>query len=81
MRFLPWTNMRCHWLPSEVLWRTWAPLSNIASSPMDNVSRDTQFRLSADAILGLVDGISAIVAEQIEHDEVYLNAAPRVLPH
>lgn len=48
---------------------------------MDDGSRDTLLRLSATAILGLVDGISAVVAERTEDNEAYLDAAPAVLPH
>ena len=48
---------------------------------MDNGNRDSLLRLSASAILGLVDGISAVVAERTKDNEAYLDAAPAVLPH
>ncbi|CAK9260470.1 unnamed protein product [Sphagnum jensenii] len=48
---------------------------------MDNGHRETLFRLSASAILKLVDGITAIVAKRTEDNEAYINAAPDVLPH
>ena len=38
-------------------------------------------QLSAAAILGLVDGISAVVVEQNEDNEAYIYSAPSVLPH
>ena len=48
---------------------------------MDNRNCDTLLKLSAAAILGLVDGISAVVVEQSEDNEAYIDAAPNVLPH
>jgi len=50
-------------------------------SAMDSGHRETLLRLSASAILELVDGIIAIVAERTEDNEAYINAAPDVLPH
>jgi hypothetical protein len=50
-------------------------------SAMDNGHRETLLRLSASAILELVDGITAVVAERTEDNEAYINAAPDVLPH
>ena len=48
---------------------------------MDSGNRDTLLQLSAAAILGLVDGISAVVAERNEDNKVYIDADPSVLPH
>jgi len=50
-------------------------------SAMDNGHRETLLRLSTSAILELVDGITAVVAERTENNEAYINAAPNVLPH
>ena len=48
---------------------------------MDNRNCDTLLKFSAAAILGLVDGIIAVVAEQNEENDAYIDAAPSVLPH
>ena len=48
---------------------------------MDNGNRDTLLQLSAAAILVLVDGIIAVVAEKNEDNEAYIDADPSVLPH
>ena len=48
---------------------------------MENENCDTLLQLSADVILGLVDGISAVVAERNEDNEAYIDASPSVLPH
>ena len=48
---------------------------------MDTGNCDTLLQLSVAAILGSVDGISAVVAEQNEDNEAYIDAAPSVLPH
>ena len=48
---------------------------------MDNGNCDTMLQLSAAAILGLVDGISAIVAERNEDNEAYIDDTPSVLPN
>ena len=48
---------------------------------MDNGNCDTLLQFSTAAILGLVDGISAVVAEQNKYNEAYIYAAPSVLPH
>ncbi len=50
-------------------------------SAMDSRHRETLLRLSASAILELVVGITAVVAEKIEDNEAYINTAPDVLPH
>jgi hypothetical protein len=50
-------------------------------SAMDSGHHETLLRLSASAILKLVDGISAVVAERTEDNEAYIDAAPDVLPH
>jgi hypothetical protein len=50
-------------------------------SPMDSGHRETISRLSASAILELVDGITAVVAERTEGNEAYIDAAPDALPH
>jgi hypothetical protein len=50
-------------------------------SAMDSGHRETLLRLSACAILELVDGITAGVAETTEDNEAYIDAAPDVLPH
>jgi hypothetical protein len=50
-------------------------------SAMDNGHRETLLRLSASAILELVDGITAVVAKRTEDNEAYIDAAPDVLPH
>jgi hypothetical protein len=50
-------------------------------SAMDSGYRETLLRLSASAILELVDGITAVVAERTEDNEAYMDAAPDVLPH
>ena len=39
------------------------------------------FPLSAATILGLVDGISVVVAGLNKDNEAYIDAAPGVLPH
>jgi hypothetical protein len=49
-------------------------------SAMDSGHRETLLRLSASAILELVDGITAVVAERTEDKEAYIDAAPDVLP-
>jgi hypothetical protein len=49
-------------------------------SAMDSGHRETHLRLSASAILELVDGIAAVVAERTEDNESYIDAAPDVLP-
>ena len=48
---------------------------------MDNGNCDTLLQFSAAAILRLVDGTSAVVADQNEDNEAYIDAAPSVLPH
>lgn len=48
---------------------------------MDSASSDTLLRLSAIAIFGLVNGISAIFAEQTKNSQAYLDPAPSVMPH
>ena len=48
---------------------------------MDNGNCDTLLQLLAAAILGLVDGVSAVVTEKNEDNEAYIDAAPIVLPH
>ena len=48
---------------------------------MDNGNCDTLLQLSAAAILGLVDGISAVVVERNEDNEAYIDDATSVLPH
>jgi hypothetical protein len=50
-------------------------------SAMDNGHRETLLRLSASAILELVDGIPAVVAERTADNETYIDAVPDVLPH
>jgi hypothetical protein len=50
-------------------------------SAMNSGRRETLLRLSASAILELVDSITAAVAERIEDNEAYIDAAPDVLPH
>jgi len=50
-------------------------------SAMDSGHCETLLRLSASAILELVDGITAVVAKRTEDNEAYINAAPNVLPH
>jgi hypothetical protein len=50
-------------------------------SVMDSGHRETHLRLSAFAILELVDGITAAVAERTEDNEAYIDAAPDILPH
>jgi hypothetical protein len=50
-------------------------------SAMDSGHRESLLRLSASAILELVDGITAVVAERTEDNEAYIDAAPDVLPH
>ncbi|CAK9254061.1 unnamed protein product [Sphagnum jensenii] len=50
-------------------------------SAMDSRHYETLLRLSASAILELVDGITAVVAERTEDNEAYINTAPDVLPH
>jgi hypothetical protein len=50
-------------------------------SAMDSGHRETLLRLSTSAILELVDGITAVVAERTEDNEAYINVAPDVLPH
>jgi hypothetical protein len=48
---------------------------------MDSGHRETLLRLSTSAILELVDGITAVVAERTEDNEAYINVAVDVLPH
>ena len=48
---------------------------------MDNSNRDTMLQLSAAAILGLVDGISAVISYRNKYNEAYIDATPSVLPH
>ena len=48
---------------------------------MYNMNCDTLLQLSAAAILGLVDGISAVVAERNKDKKAYIGAAPSVLTH
>ena len=48
---------------------------------MDNGNCDTLLQLSAAAIHGLVDGISAVITERNEDNEAYIKAALSVLPH
>ena len=48
---------------------------------MDNRNCDTLLQLSAAAIIGLVDGITAIVGERNEDKGAYIDAAPNILPH
>ena len=48
---------------------------------MDSGNCDTLLKLSVAANLGLVDGISAVVAEQNEDNEAYIDAAPSILPY
>jgi hypothetical protein len=50
-------------------------------SAMDSGHRETLLRLSASAILELVEGNTAVVAERTEDNEAYIGAAPDVLPH
>jgi hypothetical protein len=50
-------------------------------SAMDSGHRETLLRLSASAILELVDGITAVVAERTEDNDAYIDAVPNVLPH
>jgi hypothetical protein len=50
-------------------------------SAMDSGHRETLLRLSASAILELMDGITAVVAERTGDNEAYIDAAPDVLPH
>jgi hypothetical protein len=50
-------------------------------SAMDSGHRETFLRLSASAILKLVDGITVVVTERTEDNEAYINAALDVLPH
>jgi hypothetical protein len=50
-------------------------------SAMDSGHRETLLRLSESAILELVDGITAVVAERTEDNEACIDAAPDVLPH
>jgi hypothetical protein len=50
-------------------------------SAMDSGHRETLLRLSASAILELVDGITAVFAKRTKYNEAYINAAPDVLPH
>jgi hypothetical protein len=50
-------------------------------SAMDSGHRETLLRLSASAILELVDGITAVVAERTEDYDAYIDAAPGVLSH
>ncbi len=50
-------------------------------SAMDSEHRETLLRLSASAILELVDGIIAVVAERTEDNKAYIKVAPDVLPH
>ena len=48
---------------------------------MENGNCDTMLQLSEAAILGLVDGISAIIVELNEDNESYIDATPSVLLH
>ena len=48
---------------------------------MENRNFDTLLQLSAAAILGLVDGISSVVAERNKYNEAYIDNYPSVLPH
>ena len=48
---------------------------------MDNGNCDTLLQFSYAAILGLVDGISAAIAELNEDNEAYIDTDPSVLPH
>ena len=48
---------------------------------MDNGNCDALFQLSAAAILGFVDGVSAVVAERNKDNEAYIDAATIVLSH
>lgn len=48
---------------------------------MENTSRDMLLRFSANAVLGLVNSISAIVVEQTEDNEAHRNTASSVRPH
>ena len=48
---------------------------------MDIGNHDTLLQLSAATILGLVDGISAIIVKRNEDNEACIGAAPSVLPH
>jgi hypothetical protein len=50
-------------------------------SAMDSGNRETRLRLPASALLELVDGIAAVVAERTEDNEAYIDAAPDVVPH
>jgi hypothetical protein len=50
-------------------------------SAMDSGHRETLLLLSASVILELVDGITTVGAERTEDNEVYIDAAPDVLPH
>jgi hypothetical protein len=50
-------------------------------SAIDSGHRETLLRLPASAILELVDGITAVVAERTEDNEAYIDAAPAVLAH
>ena len=50
-------------------------------SAMDNRNCDTLLIFSAVSILGLVDGISAVVVEKNKDNEAYIEAAPSVLPY
>jgi hypothetical protein len=49
-------------------------------SAMDSGHPETLLRLSASAIVELVDGITAVVAERTEDNEAYIDAAPDFLP-
>ena len=48
---------------------------------MDNRNCDTLLQLSAAAILGLVDGISNIIAEQNKYNDAYIDSSPSVISH
>ena len=48
---------------------------------MYNGNRDTLLQFSSAAILGLVNGISAVVAYLNQDNGAYINATPSVLPH
>jgi hypothetical protein len=50
-------------------------------SAMDSGHREILLRLPASAILELVDGITAVVAERTEDNDAYIDARPVVLPH
>ena len=47
----------------------------------ENGNCDTLLQLSVAAILGLVDGISSVIAERNKENEAYIDAAPSGIPH